>query len=250
MTAEQKFFIKKTMRKVGKALFQYELIGEGDNIIVALSGGKDSYIMLEVLADRKKYLPIDFSLHAVHVNIEEVPYETDRQTLEDFCGERKIPFHYRSVSIEWEDDPKLNRCFLCSWNRRKELFKACEDLTCNKVALGHHRDDMVETFIMNMIFQGSLSTMPPKLSMFNGQVEIIRPLALLGEEKLIEFARIMEYPIQKKECPYGDDTKRNAVKNIIDEMEKLNKYARNSIFKAMSNPHAEYLFPEPKKKQG
>lgn len=249
MTPNQEIFIKKAMGKAGKAIFQYELIREGDKIIVALSGGKDSYIMLEVLADRKKYMPIDFELHAVHVNIEEVPYETDRQVLEEFCSKRDIPFHYRSVSIEWEDDPKLSRCFLCSWNRRKELFTACDELGCNKVALGHHRDDMVETFVMNMIFQGSLSTMPPKLSMFEGKVEVIRPLALLGEDKLREFARIMEYPLQKKECPYGDDTKRNAVKNIIDDMEKLNKHARNSLFRAMSNPHMEYLFPEPKKRR-
>ncbi len=248
MTPQQKHFMKKATRKIGKALFQYDLINEGDSIAVAISGGKDSYILLEVLADRQKYLPIDFQLHAVHVNIEEVPYETDRDTLEMFCGERKIPFHYRDVSIEWGEEPELSPCFLCSWNRRKELFTACAELGCNKLALGHHRDDMIETFVMNMIFQGSLSTMPPKLSMFRGDVHIIRPLALLGEKKLIEFAQVMEYPAQKKECPYGDDTNRNAVKNIIDEMEKLNKHARNSIFKAMSNPHTEYLFPAQKKK--
>ena len=158
MTPNQELFIKKAMRKAGKALFQYELIREGDSIAIALSGGKDSYILLEVLADRQKYLPLNFHLQAIHVNIEEVPYETDRQALEEFCAARGIPFHYRNISVEWEEDPSLNRCFLCSWNRRKELFTACEELGCNKLALGHHRDDMVETFIMNMIFQGSFTS--------------------------------------------------------------------------------------------
>jgi len=241
MTKAEELHIDKTIKAVGKAVNRYDMIKDSDTVAVALSGGKDSHVLLETLVLRKKHLPIDYTLHAVHVNITNIPYEVDREHLESFCRCLGVPFHYRELEIEQTEKEALSPCFLCSWHRRKELFRFCEEHRCGKLALGHHRDDIIETFILNMMYQGSLSTMPPRLAVFGGNLEIIRPLALLAEDKIAEYARIRAFPPQKKECRHGGDSRREAVRKIIDDMEQLHGEARSTIFKAMTNIHGDYL---------
>jgi len=241
MIKSERKYLEKIINTAGRAINQYCMIEEGDRITVAMSGGKDSYLMLEALAKRKRFIPIDYGLHAVHVNIENIPYEIDREYMTRFCDKLGVPFHLRSITIDFNEGDDISPCFVCSWNRRKELFTFCSENNCNKLALGHHRDDLIETFIMNMIFQGSICSMPPKLSMFKGEIDIIRPLSLLSEKEILKYAELRNFQMQKKECPHGDDTNRENIKKIISDMEKLNKYARSSIFKAMRNVQDEYL---------
>ena len=241
LSSAEKKLIDKNNRIIGKAIHKYNLIEEGDRIAIGISGGKDSFILLESLALRLKYFPVKFSLFPVHVKIEQVPYSIDENYVKKICTDMGIDFYVRSLSIDFDRGEKMSPCFVCSWNRRKELFKFCREHNCNKLALGHHLDDAIQTLIMNLIFQGSISSMPPDLKLFNGNVSIIRPLLLVPEKNLIDYAKVREYPKEKKMCPYSNETSRNSVKSIINEMEKLNPQAKNSIFAAMANVHSEYL---------
>jgi tRNA(Ile)-lysidine synthase TilS/MesJ len=237
----EKKLLKEVIKTAGLGINRYKLIGDGDRVLVGISGGKDSYVLLETLALRRRHIPIDYELHAVHVKVTGIPYEADRDFLESFCAGLSVPFTVITKEIEPLDTGKETPCFLCSWTRRKALFDYCAEKGFPKLALGHHRDDIIETFLLNIIFQGSVSTMPPGLDMFGGSLRIIRPLAMVAEERIMEYARIRGFPPQIKTCPYGDDTKRHAVKNIIGEMEKLNRDARNSLFRSLHNVRMEYL---------
>ncbi len=236
-----KKFIERVHRDTGRAINRYSLIENNDRIVVGLSGGKDSLVLLEVLAMRRKRIPITYELHAVHVDIENIDYVTDTAWLAEFCMELDVPFHLIKSTVDLKRDESKSKCFICSWQRRKELFDFIRKFSCNKLALGHHRDDVNETLIMNLVFNGAFSAMPPKLKMFDGEVETIRPLILISEEYTKRYSKIREYPEELKRCPYGDRTKRNAIREIIDSMESLDKNARNNIFSSMSHIHEEYL---------
>jgi len=234
-------FIERVQRDAGRAINRYSLIEDGDRIAVGLSGGKDSLALLEILAKRRRKVPINYELFAIHVDIENIDYVTDTDFLESFCRELEVEFHLVKSTVDLERGKDKSKCFICSWQRRKELFNFLRRQNCSKLALGHHRDDVNETLMMNLIFNGAFSAMSPRLSMFDGEVETIRPLILIGEDSIKRYAEIREYPEEVKRCPYGDDTKRNAVKDLIDQMEKLDKNARYNIFSSMSHIHEEYL---------
>ncbi len=236
-----KKFLARVHRVVGRAINNYSLIEEGDRIAVGLSGGKDSMVLLDILAYRRKRVPVKHDLLAIHVDIENIDYENDIEYMEWFCEKLEVPFHLIRSSVDLERGREKSKCFICSWQRRKELFNFIRRENCSKLAMGHHRDDVNETLIMNLIFNGTFSAMPPKLSMFKGEVETIRPLILLSEYATTRYARIKEFPGEIRRCPHGDVTKRNEVKELIEQMEKLNKNARNNIFSSMSHIHREYL---------
>jgi len=244
-------YFNKVRIKAGKAINTFELIKADDRIAVGVSGGKDSLTLLEVLNKRKEFIPIDYKLFAVHVNIVNIPYEIDRQFLKDFCEALEIPLYIEEIQIDLNKKTNKSPCFTCSWNRRKVLFTKTAKLKCNKLALGHHMDDIIETLFMNMTFQGSISTMPPKLSMFNNEFEIIRPFSLIPEKDIYFYAKQMGFPLEKKNCPYSKETSRNKMKQIVTDLVKINKKARNNIFWSMTNIKENYLpqlvKPEPKK---
>ncbi len=240
---DDKKFLQRMQRDVARTLKKYSLISEGDTIAVALSGGKDSLMMLEALAERRKRIPFRYNLISVHVDIKNIEYKTDTVWLREFSEKFAVPFHVIESEVDLEKDPGKSKCFICSWMRRKELFRFCREMNCTKLAMGHQKDDAVETLIMNMIFNGAISSMPPKLKMFDGDLEMIRPLILLSDESISRYARLKAYPGELKRCPYGDDTRRNAVKEIIESMTSLDKNARNNIFSAMTHIHQEYLPP-------
>ena len=247
-TLNEERFLEKTIRRVGKAINTYDLIREGDRIAVALSGGKDSMVMLETLALRKKHLPIDYSLTAIHVDIVEIPYLADNDILADLCAKLDVPLIHKTLSIDIENS-KESICFLCSRARRKELFETALDRGCRKIALGHHMEDALETLLLNMTYNGAISSMPPKLSMFNGDIEIIRPLIQLTERDIQYYARVRNFMGELSKCPHAEDTKRHDIKKIINELQSLHKHAKQSMFKSMSNIHEQYLPPHKKKKE-
>ncbi|MCK7479476.1 MAG: hypothetical protein M0C28_20600 [Candidatus Moduliflexus flocculans] len=132
----------------------------------------------------------------------------------------------------------------------KRTFRFCEKREMLKLAFGHHRDDAIETLLMNMISGSSISSMPPSLSMFGGEFDLIRPLILLGEDEIREFAKLKNYPPQVKICPHGDDTRRADAKRLLVEMEKIDKNARQNIYSSMSNIHGEYLLRQKSNQSG
>ena len=232
---------EKISKKAGKMLNEHRLVEEGDRILVGLSGGKDSMILLEAMADRRRHLPLDFQLFAVHVSATNIGYEMDTDYLKEFCSELGIPLYLEDIEVDLTVDPKKAPCFVCSWNRRKRIFELSKELNCNKVALGHHKDDAIQTLLMNMIYHGSISSLPQKLSMFEGRIQLIRPLLFIPEKELTYYATLRSFKQQEKTCPYDDATKRVAIKELIRQMDRLNRDARRNLFQAMDNIYEEYL---------
>jgi len=232
---------KKICRKLGTTLRDHQMIREGDHILVGLSGGKDSMILLEALAERKRAVPFEFTLSAAHVEALGVGYEIDREKLTSFCKDLKVAFHYRSIKPDLEKDPSKAACFVCSWHRRKELFKLTRDLNCNKLALGHHRNDAIETLLLNMVYHGSISSLPYSLRMFDGRLELIRPMMDLDERMLEEYAELNKLVKVEKSCPHENSTQRESIRKLLGNIEELHGKGPYNLFKSMDKIFEEYL---------
>lgn len=237
----------KVMRRIekrfNKGVVQYGLIEEGDKILVGLSGGKDSLALLELLARRSRIYKPRFSVVAVHVVMTNIAYESDMEYLRNYADSLGVPFVRYETSFDPSTDTRKSPCFLCSWNRRKALFTVAKELGCNKIALGHHMDDILETLLMNMVFQGAFGTMPPRLVMRKFDMTIIRPMCMVHESDLMEMARIRGYRKQIKNCPYEKDSHRSEMKGVLHSLEKMNPEARYSLWGSMSNIQTD-LLPE------
>ena len=222
-----------------KALGQFQLIDEDDKILVGLSGGKDSLCLLEFLARRSKVRVPHFIVEALHVRIEDIHYETDTTYLQSFCDHLGVPLHIittsfvESVAVAQLQTKPKPACFLCSWQRRKQLFNLAQELGCTKIALGHHQDDIIHTALMNLTFQGHFSTMPVKLRMRKMPLTIIRPLCLCQEADIQAYAEQQGYEKQLKQCPYEHDTNRTTAAELFSRMQQLNPEARYCIWRAL-----------------
>ena len=240
---------EKLMRRIqkcfNKGVVQYGLIEDGDKILVGLSGGKDSLALLELLALRSRIYKPKFSVVAAHVVMKNISYESDMDYLRSYAESLGVPFICYETSFDPSADTRKSPCFLCSWNRRKALFTVAKEQGCNKIALGHHMDDILETLLMNMTFQGAFSTMPPKLVMRKFDMTIIRPMCLVHEADLLQMAAYRGYKKQIKNCPYVKDSNRSSIKEVFHTLEKLNPEARYSLWGSMSNIQSD-LLPEEK----
>lgn len=239
-TTEEKL-LRRIEQRFNKGVVKYELINDDDKILVGVSGGKDSLALLELLARRSRILKPRFSVMAVHVGMKNIPYQTDLSYLKAFAEELGVPFVYYETSFDMSTDTRKSPCFLCSWNRRKALFTVAKEYGCNKIALGHHMDDVLRTLLMNMTFQGAFGSMPPKLVMNKFDMTIIRPMCLVHEADLEELAVMHEYRKQVKNCPYESDSNRAQMKRILKELEELNPEARYNMWGAMTNVQKELL---------
>ena len=231
----------KVLKLANKAMKEYEMLVDGDRVMIGLSGGKDSLALVEVLAARQKIFKPKIEVLACHVSVENVPYQSDLDYLREFCESRGVKFVHKTTCFEEDTKDGRGPCFLCAWNRRKTLFKAAEECGCTKLALGHHKDDILETLLMNQIFQGAYATMPPVLRMAKFEMTIIRPLALVREVEIEALAVEHEYRKQIKNCPHEKVSNRPQVREILKRMEELNPNAASSLWGAMSNIQEEYL---------
>ena len=245
---------EKLWKTFNKALGQFQLIDEDDKILVGLSGGKDSLCLLEFLARRSKVHVPHFTVESLHVRMENIHYETDTTYLQSFCDRLSVPLHI--ITTSFATAPNVNAttpnisattpdgfpsgkgkqrpaCFLCSWQRRKQLFNLAQELGCTKIALGHHQDDIIHTALMNLTFQGHFSTMPVKLRMRKMPLTIIRPLCLCQEADIRAYAEQQGYEKQLKQCPYEHDTNRTTAAELFTRMQQLNPEARYCIWRAL-----------------
>ncbi len=241
MTLEEKLW-----KTFNKALGQYQLIDEDDKILVGLSGGKDSLLLLDFLARRSKIHVPHFTIEALHVRMSNVQYASDTNYLQRFCDQRSVPLHIITTTFAPSDSfasattpdgsplgPQKPACFLCSWQRRKQLFNLAQELGCTKITLGHHQDDLIHTALMNLSFHGHFSTMPAKLKLRKMPLTIIRPLCLCKEDEIRVFAEQQGYEKQLKQCPYERTTHRTSATDIFEQMEQQNPEARYNIFHAL-----------------
>jgi tRNA(Ile)-lysidine synthase TilS/MesJ len=226
---------ERIQRRFGKASVEFRLIEDGDKILVGLSGGKDSLCLLELLAKRSRVHRPQFSVEAAHIRMENIHYETDASYLQSFCDKLGVPLHVITTRLlpPTTQAKKKPMCFLCSWQRRKQLFNLAQELGCNKIALGHHQDDIIHTALMNLTFEGQFSTMPALLRMKKMPLTIIRPLCLCEEADIRIFAEQQNYRKLLKQCPYEHETSRTAIHEIFLRMQQLNKETRYSIWNAL-----------------
>jgi tRNA(Ile)-lysidine synthase TilS/MesJ len=223
------------------AIERYGLIEENDKIMIGLSGGKDSLALVEFLARKRRAKKPDFSLVAVHISMDNIPYQAEIEYLREYCQSYDVEFLHDTTSFDPSTDKRKTPCFLCSWTRRKRMFALAKELNCNKIALGHHLDDMLHTLLMNLTFQGSFSTMPPLLTMNKFDMKVIRPLCLVEETQITELAQLRAYKKQKKNCPYETDSHRTSVQTLLNQMIQLNPNAKSSLLRAMTNIQTDYL---------
>ncbi len=238
---KDEYFLRKIAKRMGKAISDFDLIEDGDRIMVGVSGGKDSLALLELLALRRKFKKQNFDVVAVHINVLELPYEVDREFLKTFCERLDVELIYRDINVDFERPSKKPACFRCSWHRRTTLFKMTAEFKCNKLALGHHMDDAIETLLMNMMYQGAICSMPAKLSMFQGNIILIRPLILLKDAEMREYSRIKKFVLEKELCPHEDVTKRKETTKMIERIAGDDSRIRTNMFRSMSNVQTEYL---------
>lgn len=241
LNKKEQYFVQKVRQTAGKAINSYNMIEANEKILVAVSGGKDSLALLEILSSRRKYLPIHYELHAAHIITEDVPYQIDVEWLQQFCNDLDVTLHLVTTRANLETAGKKKPCFACSKNRRKELFQLSNRLGMNRLAFGHHLDDAVETLVMNMAQHANISSIPPSLSMFEGKIHIIRPLTLLTNDEMKRYASLMGFPSLKQECPYEDHTIRKKARDIVEQMTEINPKARFNLFNSMGNIDMEYL---------
>lgn len=220
-------------KRFHKACADYALIEEGDHILIGLSGGKDSLALVELLGKRAQIYVPRFKVTAIHVRVRERAYLSDISYLQSFCDAYRVPLIVRDTTIGNEDGSK-DPCFLCSWYRRKALFAAATELGCNKIAFGHHKDDIVETLLMNLIFEGNFSSIYPKLQMDKMPLQLIRPLCLIEESDLRRYADLRGYIPQKEACPFEHASSRADIKQLVQQLEQLNPNIRDSIWGAFT----------------
>ncbi len=231
-------------RVLGRCVADFELIQPGDRIMVCMSGGKDSYTLLQLLERLRTRAPIAFSLLAVHLDQGHPGY--DGRPLEGWLAQHGYDYRILSedtYSVVKEHVPEgQTYCALCSRLRRGVLYNAAQALGCNKIALGHHRDDAIETLLLNLMFTGSLKSMPPKLLSDDGRNVVIRPLLYAAEAQIAEFAALLEFPILPCDlCGSQDNLMRRQVKSLLASLEASAPQAKESMLAALRNVRASHL---------
>jgi len=230
------FYISK---RIGRAIMDYKMFSEGDKIAVAVSGGKDSLTLLRILNDRRKFVPIKYSLVAVHIDMG-YPKSIAKK-LEKYFKQEAVEYHIETVDTLRKTKKKDINCFWCSWNRRKALFEAANRLKCAKVALGHHMDDIVETILLNLFFQGEISAMNPKQELFKGKITLIRPLAYVEEYMIQRFAKEEKIPHDTCICPNSVTSNRARMAKIIQELKRTCPEIKKNIFRSVKRIKQDYL---------
>ncbi len=240
MNKADKRFIERIRTKVSRANSDYKLIQENDTIVVGVSGGKDSMALLDILANRRLSSPFDYEIVAVHIRLTDVPYYTDAEYLRGFCKSRDVKFEL-IVNEQKIIHENKQPCFYCAWNRRKLLFEYTAEHQYQKIAMGHHKDDAVETLLMNMIQHGEISAFPVKLPMFDGKIELIRPLIYTTNKELERYIDLIGYKPLPYDCQYAVTNRREQIKSLLRQMYQIHPDAVSNIFKSMQRIDEKHL---------
>ncbi len=234
---------KEVNRLVGKAIHQYHLLDDGDRIMVAVSGGADSMLCLWFLRHWLRKAPISYEIIPVHLDM---GYENRQwRKLAAYFRRLGFTFHIEETRYGLIAHGPENRgkspCFICSMNRRKRLFELAEAFQCNKIAMGHNADDLIETFFMNVCYVGEMSTMIPCQEMFQGLITIIRPLALVEKPKIRKMVQRLRLPVIENLCPSEKHSRRSDIRDMLQDLYASNRKIRGNIKRALGNVRRDYL---------
>ncbi len=235
-------------KKVGKAIWDYQMLREGDKVVIAVSGGKDSLSLLKIMQERQKFVPIRYDITACHVDMGF--HWMDKERLVEYFEQESVPYIIANPVEEWKGGAEAPGCFWCSWNRRKALFDLAREEGFTKIVFAHHMDDIVETMLLNLFFQGEIGTMQPYQEMFEGELAIIRPLAYVEEHELASLAKKLDLPVIASQCPHSNTSKRKVVKGLIEELKKHNRNVKKNIFRSHTRIRKEYLLDKVDKSMG
>jgi tRNA 2-thiocytidine biosynthesis protein TtcA len=239
---------KQIQRQVGKAIGDFDLIEEGDKIIVGVSGGKDSYTLMHILEALRKRAPVKFELIAVNIDPGFPGYR--KEAIEKYLQQQAFNYHMKTTRSYEIIEEKLRTgssyCAFCSRLRRGFLYAMADRLGCNKIALGHHLDDFIETLLLNQFFSGKLATMSAKLKADNGKHTVIRPLVYVEERDISTLSRLMQFPIICCSCPVVGETDQNRqkMKELVRTLAKDIPEVRSSILSALKNVHPSHLLDD------
>ncbi len=223
-----------------KAVDEYQMIEAGDKIAVGISGGKDSLTLLYALAGLRRFYPKPFDLIAITVDLGYEKFHTEK--IEALCKELDVPYHVVKTDIArilFEERKESNPCSLCAKMRKGALNEAVKKLGCNKVAYAHHKDDIVETMILSLIFEGRFHSFSPKSYLDRMDLTVIRPMMYVNEADVIGFQRKYELPVEKSRCPVDGLTKRQYAKDLIHQLELDHPGAKQRMFTAIINGNIE-----------
>ncbi len=245
MTGVNQRLWQRLRRDLGKAVGDFGLIREGDRIAVGISGGKDSYTLLLLLKELRRRAPVAFQLCAVNIDSGYPGYRTD--IIEGFLKEQQV--EYRMVPTEHyaiikdKRRPGSSYCSICARLKRGSLYSAVQEMGCNKLALGHHRDDFVETLLLNQFFVGSLKAMAASMLADNGLTSVIRPLVYAAEADIIQFSQQAKLPVVCCRCPVcgAADLRRRRMKELLKELEEEIPNIKSSLLTALGNVHPRHL---------
>ncbi len=235
---------KRLCRQVGQAIVEYNMIEQGDRVMVCLSGGKDSFTMLDILLKLQARAPIDFEIIAVNLDQKQPGFP--EEVLPAYLAKKGVRFHIESqdtYSIVMDKIPQgKTLCSLCSRLRRGILYRVADELKCTKIALGHHRDDMLQTLFLNMFFGGKLKGMPPKLQSDDGQHIVIRPLAYVDERDIVRYSEWQQYPIIPCNlCGSQENLQRKQVGNMLREWQRKFPGRLDNMLHALQNVVPSHL---------
>jgi tRNA(Ile)-lysidine synthase TilS/MesJ len=235
---ESKGFSKTLWNPIGKAMHKYNMIEAGDRIAVGVSGGKDSLATINALVRIKIIVNFDFEIIPIHIHP-----STDSSSYnktEDYCKKMGLELQVFETDLQnllFEDKKEKNPCFLCGRIRRGMLYRIMKEQNINKLALGHHKDDIIETFLMNVFYQGNMNVMKPAYESQDYGVKVIRPLSFVEEKNIIKYVRRLNLPILKSECAYetNENSRRLRVKNIITDLSKENSEIRSVMLNSIKD---------------
>jgi tRNA 2-thiocytidine biosynthesis protein TtcA len=232
----------KVNRLIGQALHAYRMLADGDRVLLAVSGGVDSLVLTWLLAHWRRKAPIDYRLLAVHLDMgfgerEAQLVEEQLRRLEvDYLIER-TDFGRRAVAAE----AGKSGCFHCARQRRNRLFALAGEKGFNKIAFGHHREDLIETFFLNVLYSGNISTMVPRQDLFGGEISLIRPLAFVDKQEIRELAEALSISPVPNPCPLAGDSKRESVRALLASLYATDPQMKANIFRALGNVKPDYL---------
>jgi tRNA 2-thiocytidine biosynthesis protein TtcA len=218
------------LKPVARACKEFDLLADGDRVAVAVSGGKDSRALLQLLLRFQRKVPYHYELLALHVVGAPAGFPDLRSVLEPWFRELGVEHHFAPLELP-PGEPLPLDCFRCSWNRRKALFTAAAELGCNKLAFGHNADDAAGTTLLNLLFTGRLETMAPRVEFFDGAVTVIRPLIYVPEKELARYGRAAGFPTPPP-CPQGLTSKRAQMKKFLRQFGRDQKQIRANLWRA------------------
>lgn len=223
-----------------KAVDEYQMIEEGDKIAVGISGGKDSLTLLYALHGLRRFYPKKFDLIAVTVDLGYEKFHTEK--IEALCSSLDVPYHVVKTDIAkilFEERKESNPCSLCAKMRKGALNDAVKNLGCNKVAYAHHKDDIIETMLLSLIFEGRFHSFSPKSFLDRMELTVIRPMMYVNEADVIGFQHKYDLPVEKSRCPVDGHTKRQYAKDLLKQLNTENPGVRQRMFTAIQNGNIE-----------